>query len=206
MVGVNLPSAPTSLIYRLPGILDRLDWPTVFGSALPERVELELGSGDGSFLAQWASQHPEIAFIGVERLLGRLRKLDRKGRRLGLNNLRVLRIEAAYCLQYLIPQKTLEAIHVYFPDPWPKRKHRDRRLINPAFTEQAAIALKPGGTVWLRTDNADYFSQMVEVFGNSPRFESIETPEALALVTTDFERYFNAQGIPTLRAGYRLKN
>lgn len=155
-------------------------------------------------MAQWAQSHPEINFLGVERLLGRLKKLDRKGLRLGLKNLRVIRLEASYLLQYLIPPRSLSAIHVYFPDPWPKRKHRDRRLICEAFTHHAEKALIPGGHVWLRTDNLDYFQQMVESFKAHPRFTEIPTPEDLAAVTTDFERMFNAQGIPTQRAGYRL--
>lgn len=155
-------------------------------------------------MAQWAQAHPEVNFLAVERLLGRLKKLDRKGLRLGLKNLRVIRLEASYLLQYLVPPRSLSAIHVYFPDPWPKRKHRDRRLICEAFTHHAAKALVPGGHVWLRTDNVDYFQQMVESFKTNSRFSEVPTPEDLAAVTTDFERFFNGQGIPTQRAGYRL--
>jgi tRNA (guanine-N7-)-methyltransferase len=190
-----------TLIHRPASILDRLDPATLFPSVQP--LEIELGSGDGSFLAQYAVKHPEHNFIGVERLLGRLRKLDRKGLRAGLANLRLFRIEAAYLVEYLLPKHSARALHIYFPDPWPKRKHRKNRLINERFTELAFLALEPGGVVHLRTDDADYFAQMTEVFGANRKFSPVETPEELAGVTTDFEREFNRRGIATLRAAYR---
>ena len=95
---------------------------------------------------------------------GAFQKLDRKGRRAGLANLRGVRIESAYLLQCLLPPHTAAALHVYFPDPWPKKKHRRHRLINENFPALARAALAPGGEVFLRTDDADYFQQMNEVF------------------------------------------
>jgi tRNA (guanine-N7-)-methyltransferase len=169
----------------------------------PQPVEVELGSGDGSFIAAWAAAHPERNFFAVERLLGRLRKIDRKGRRAGLTNLRALRLEAAYTLEYLIPPGSISALHIYFPDPWPKKRHRHHRLIGERFPALARQALVPGGTVYLRTDDADYFAQMRQVFTGAEGFMAAETPAELAAVTTDFEREFNARGIPTLRAAYR---
>jgi tRNA (guanine-N7-)-methyltransferase len=183
--------------------VDPLPLPRLFPR--PQPLEVELGSGDGSFLAQWAATHPDRNFLGVERLLGRLRKLDRKAGRQGLRNLRLLRIEAAYFVRYLLPPASVEAIHLYFPDPWPKRRHRAHRLVNAAFAEAAARALVPGGIVYLRTDDEDYFAQMLEVFGGAPAFRLVETPPDLSAVVTDFERGFNAQGIPTRRAAYRLQ-
>lgn len=172
--------------------------------APPQPLEVELGCGDASFLVEYARRNPQTNFIGVERLLGRIQKLDRKGRRAGLANLRGVRIESAYFLQYLLPPHAAGALHIYFPDPWPKTKHRRHRLINEHFPALARTALASGGVVFLRTDDADYFQQMNEVFGAAEFFEPTETPAALAEITTDFERDFNAQGIPTLRAAYRL--
>jgi len=192
---------PASLIHEPAGIVERLDLPNLFPCLQP--VEVELGSGDGSFLVDYAARHPQINLIGVERLLGRLRKIDRKGRRAGLANLRCVRMEASYFLEYLLPKNSVQAIHIYFPDPWPKRKHRKHRLINQRFAQTARQALIPGGVVWLRTDDADYFAQMREVFGASPFFQGTETPAALAGLVTDFERDFNQKGIQTLRAAYR---
>src|SRR5881227_3241396 len=93
-------------------IVERLDLAQLFLKDLP--IEVELGSGDGSFLVQYASLHPEHNFIVVERLLGRLRKIDRKGRRAGLTNLHVVRLEASYFVRYLLPKKSVAAIHIYF--------------------------------------------------------------------------------------------
>ena len=191
--------APTFL-HRLASLVDRLDPVAMFPRAQP--LEVELGSGDGSFLLAHAALHPERNHVGIERLLGRLRKLDRQGRRAGLTNLRGLRIEAAYALEYLLPPGGVSALHVYFPDPWPKRRHWRRRLVNERFPGLAARALAPGGHVFLRTDNADYFAQMQAVFGVSRTFRGVETPAELAGICTDFEREFIARGVPILRAAY----
>lgn len=182
-------------------ILERISLAELFPQ--PQPLEVELGCGDASFLAEYARRNPDRNFIGVERLLGRIQKLDRKGRRLGLKNVRGVRIESSYFLQYLLPPHSAAALHIYFPDPWPKKKHRRHRLINENFPALARTALAPGGIVFLRTDDADYFSQMNEVFEAAKDFERVETPAALMEVTTDFERDFNAQGIPTRRAAFR---
>jgi tRNA (guanine-N7-)-methyltransferase len=136
-------------------------------------------------------------------LLGRITKLDRKGHRAGLKNLRLLRAEAAYVLEYLLPPGTLDAIHVYFPDPWPKKRHHKNRLISEPFLPWAKRLLKAEGVVYLRTDDVEYFEQMLEVFDGAAGFERTETPEPLKALVTDFEEQFNAQGIPTNYAAYR---
>ncbi len=168
-----------------------------------QSLEVELGSGDGSFMAQYARLHPERNFIGVERLLGRLRKLDRKAKRLGLENVRAVRMEAVYFLEHLLPPASAEAVHVYFPDPWPKRRHHKHRLINSDFPPMAAHALADEGVIYLRTDDAAYFKRMKQVFDASALFAEAPTPEELSATVTDFERGFLARGIPTLRAAYR---
>lgn len=194
---------PGSLIWELPSILERLDLERLFPRKQP--LEVELGSGDGSFLADYACRHPNSNFIGIERLLGRIRKLDRKGRRHGLSNLRGVRIESAYFLGYLLPPHSATALHLYFPDPWPKRKHRQKRLVNEEFPRLAHNALAEDGRVYLRTDDPDYFDQMTRVFRSSPLFEEAATPETLARVLTDFEYDFSARGIQTLRAAYQRR-
>jgi tRNA (guanine-N7-)-methyltransferase len=194
-----LPAAG-SLLWKLNSITERLALAEMFPR--PQPLEIESGSGDGSFLVNYAARHPERNFLGVERLLGRLRKLDRKGRRAGLANLRGLRIESAYFLEYLLPPGTTSAVHVYFPDPWPKRKHRKNRLVNGHFVELAHRALLAGGHVYLRTDDADYFSEMVAAFASSPLFRLAETPVELSGVITDFEREFRSRNVATLRAAY----
>lgn len=189
------------LIYELPSILERIDLPRLFPS--PQPLVVELGCGDASFLLEYARTNPGFNFIGVERLLGRIKKIDRKGRRLGLTNLRGIRIESGYFLEYLLPMGSADALHIYFPDPWPKLKHRRHRFINERFPTLAVQSLRSKGTVYLRTDDTDYFEQMLRVFTGDARFEKIETPAELLKIKTDFETDFNARGIPTLHATYR---
>jgi tRNA (guanine-N7-)-methyltransferase len=168
----------------------------------PQPAELEIGCGDGGFLLEWATRHPEKNFLGVERLLGRIRKLDKKGSRANLTNLRLLRFEARYLLQYLLPAAAFEAVHIYFPDPWPKDKHARHRLIDEKFPELVRRILAPNGSVHLRTDDPEYFVQMQESFAPAKDFSSTETPKELAALTTEFERQWNEEGKPTLRVSY----
>jgi tRNA (guanine-N7-)-methyltransferase len=198
----NHEANAASLLVELPSIVKPLELAQIFPK--PQPLEIELGCGDASFLVEYARRNPGRNFVGVERLLGRIQKLDRKGRRAGLANLRGVRIESAYFLQYLLPPNSASTLHIYFPDPWPKKKHRRHRLINENFPALACTALAPDGTVYLRTDDADYFSQMTEVFAASKEFKKVETPGELSEVLTDFERDFNTRGIPTLRAAYKV--
>ncbi len=196
-----IKSPAASFIHQLVSVVEPLDLGRMFAQAQP--LEIELGSGDGSFLANYAGRHRELNFIGVERLLGRLRKLDRKALRLGLGNVRAVRIEAAYFLERLLPPASADAVHIYFPDPWPKRRHHKHRLINDRFPLLACQALADGGVVYLRTDDADYFGRMKEVFGACALFAETPTPEELAATLTDFERGFLDKGVQTLRAAFR---
>lgn len=195
----DLPDLP-GLLYDLPSIVERLTLAKLFPMNQP--LEVELGCGDASFLVEYAKQHPERNFIGVERLLGRIRKLDRKGRRAGLTNLCGVRIECGYFLEWLLPPQTASAMHIYFPDPWPKKKHHKNRLINERFAELAQAALAPGGMIYLRTDDEDYFGQMARVFAGRSAFRLVETPSELVAISTDFEKDFRSRGIRTLRAAY----
>ena len=194
------PISYQELVFQPASYIDRIRLHELFRQAQP--MEIELGAGDGSFLVQWASLHPERNFLGVERLLGRLRKVCRKAVRQGLNNVKMMRIEAAYFVEYLLPPQSISALHIYFPDPWPKRKQRKNRLIESRFVEASANALTAGGTVFLRTDDRDYFEQMQDRFQKSPHFERVETPAELRAVLTDFERGFLARGVQALHAAY----
>jgi len=199
-VGADWKELP-SIVHTPASYVEALRFDDVFD--IPRPVELEIGSGDGSFLARYAELNRGTNFLGIERLLGRLRKLDKKARKLGLDNLKIIRLEAAYFTAYLLPPRSLRAIHIYFPDPWPKAKHERHRLIQPEFLKSARRALADGGTLYLRTDDVTYFEQMLEVCGAAEGFEPVTTPDELAAVTTDFEREFNAEGKPTNRAAYR---
>ena len=194
------PPTQSNLVVSLRSIVEPLELSELFPR--PQPLEVELGCGDASLIVELARRCPGRNFIGVERLLGRIAKLDRKGRRAGLANLRGIRIESSYFLQHLLPPHSACALHIYFPDPWPKKKHRRHRLVSDTFPALAGRALAPGGAVYLRTDDADYFQQMQHVFAADVRFEKVETPAGLAELPTDFERDFNAKGIRTLRTAY----
>ncbi|HXF11229.1 MAG TPA: tRNA (guanosine(46)-N7)-methyltransferase TrmB [Desulfuromonadaceae bacterium] len=192
-----------NLIVQLHSIVEPLALAELFPKSQP--LEVELGCGDASFLVEYARRHPGKNFIGVERLLGRITKLDKKGRRAELANLRGVRIESSYFLRYLLPPASVTALHIYFPDPWPKKRHHKYRLINESFPAIAQQALAPGGVVYLRTDDAPYFQQMTEVFEVAKQFQKVETPLSLLELHTDFEKGFHAKGISTRHAAYQLK-
>ena len=192
--------------------LTRIHTPRSYFEPLPlgllftreQPLEVEIGCGNGSFLVKYATAQADRNFLGIERLLGRVRKLDRKAIRLGLTNLSIVRVEASYGIQYFLPPESVSAYHIYFPDPWPKRKHWKNRLVAPEFLPLLKKSLIKKGKVYLRTDNREYFEQMLETFAGDSSFHAIDAPESLTEIITDFERGFNAEGIPTLYCQYEL--
>ena len=191
-----------TLLHDFQSITEPLRLEELFPAVQP--AELEIGCGDGGFLFLMAQQHPGRNFLGVERLLGRIRKLSKKGQRASLTNLRLLRLEGRYVMKYLLPEKAFEAIHVYFSDPWPKDRHARHRLVDDEFPQIAAHLLEQGGVVHLRTDDATYFKQMQTVFGTHGGYVEENTPAELAARVTEFEVEFNSQGKPTNRASWRV--
>ncbi len=192
---------PDALLHDFQSVTEPLRLEELF--ATPQPTELEIGCGDGGFLLEWATRHPDRNFLGVERLLGRVRKLSKRAQRAGLTNLRLLRIEARYVLEYLLPEHAFEAVHIYFPDPWPKDKHARHRLINANFPPLARRILAPNGIIYLRTDDPPYFAQMEETFQGLADFQKEETPAEFRALTTEFERQWLAEGKHTHHAAFR---
>ena len=197
-------SEPDALLHDFQSITEPLRLEELFTQ--PQPTELEIGCGDGGFLLEYAQRHPERNFLGVERLLGRVRKLSKRGQHAGLNNLRLLRIEARYVLDYLLPERAFSVVHIYFPDPWPKDKHARHRLIQPDFLPRIRRILAPDGVLYLRTDAPPYFEQMQNTFRDAEGFAEESTPAALSEITTEFERQWLAEGKRTHYAAYRLNS
>ena len=169
----------------------------------PGPFEIDIGSGEGAFILAMAKRHPDRNFLGIERLLGRVRKVCRAIARHELENARIVRIETAYALRYLLPLGTVSVAHVGFPDPWPKRYHQRRRLIQDGFMEALHAILADGGELRVKTDDEPYFQWMERVFERAKGYERIDWPEDPDYPITDFERRFTAQGLPIYRARLR---
>lgn len=169
-------------------------------------VELDLGCGDGGFLLAMAEQFPECNFLGVERLLGRVRKVCRKADRRDLDNVRMLRLDTAYAVRWLLPRGAFARIHLLFPDPWPKKRHQKRRIVTAEFGRAIQQLLAPGGEFLFKTDHADYFEEASgRLLGLTEIFEPLDWAEdAFFYPETDFERLWNADGRKIGRL--RLKN
>ena len=159
-------------------------------------LEIEIGCGKGRFLSARASKFPETQYLGIERMLSRVRRLDKKACRLRLDNLRVLRLEAFYTFYYLLPPHRVRTVYVFFPDPWPKRRHHSRRLFSPLFLDALWTRLEIGGTVQVATDHLDYFAEIRARISADPRFKEVRAMERAADEQTEFEQIFRSQGLP----------
>lgn len=189
-----------------------LDLAQAFGRAPGERpIELEIGMGKGTFLVQEAALRPETDFLGLE--------YDRKVhdyaadrmRRRGLSNVRTYWGDAGPFVRELLPSAAFQAVHVYFPDPWPKTRHHKRRLLQVAFVAQLERILVPGGELRIVTDHPGYAAHIAEVLAAHPMVDTSYVPPASAgpgeLVGTNFERkYRKRDGRPSFAFARRRPN
>lgn len=170
-------------------------------------LEVDLGSGDGGFLRQMAEQFPGRDFLGVERLLGRVRKTCRKAAKMGLTNLKMLRLESTYTLNYLLPGDGVSRVHLLFPDPWPKKKHHKRRLVSPEFCAGLRRVLEPGGEFLFKTDHLEYYEESLLTLHESELFEELPWEDAdFFYAQTDFEQLWRGQGRDIYRSRFRVKD
>jgi tRNA (guanine-N7-)-methyltransferase len=149
---------------------ERLDLPRLFGRDAPRTLEIGFGNGDN--LAALAAKHPERDFVGVEVHAPGVGRLLRTAEALRLTNLRVIQQDAVEVLRECIAPESLEAILVLFPDPWHKKRHHKRRLVNAEFAALAASRLAAGGTLQLATDWTPYGESMLAVLNALPGFRN----------------------------------
>jgi tRNA (guanine-N7-)-methyltransferase len=163
-------------------------------------LEVEIGSGKGTFIVTRALARPEVNFIGVEYARAYAHHAADRCRRRGLSNARMLHTDAGALFANCMPDASLWRVHIYFPDPWPKRRHKRRRLIQPEFARHVRRTLKPGGQFIVVTDHMDYFLQIRRVLGDLAGMASIPMPQMAdsegEIVGTNFERKYIAQGRP----------
>lgn len=185
--------APDSIEFTPADYFAPLPLEAMFGRSAP--LQIDIGCGYGAFIVAMAGENPGCNFIGVERLVGRVRKVCKRSANAGLRNVRILCLESLYTLEKLVPAQSASVIHVMFPDPWPKRKHRARRLVNAGFLDAARAALSPGGELRLTTDDPDYFAHMQSVATAHSGFATVPWPDDPAYPRTDFEKHFRAAGL-----------
>jgi tRNA (guanine-N7-)-methyltransferase len=166
-----------------------LNLPHLFGRIAP--VDVDLGCGDGAFLAALAAQNPDRNFLGIERLFGRVRRACRKLADEEIGNARLLRVESSYAIRYLLPPDSISLFYLNFPDPWPKRRHQRRRIVSKEFLESVYSALLQGGLLAIATDQLDYLTHVQRVLNEVVGF--VLDPVTLVLPISTFEKRFRDQ-------------
>jgi tRNA (guanine-N7-)-methyltransferase len=147
-----------------------LDLPAVFGRSAP--TVLEIGFGMGDTTARIAQAHPEVNYLGIEVHAPGVGSLLKQIDAQGLRNLRVVQHDATEVVEHMLAPASLDGVFIFFPDPWPKKRHHKRRLVQPGFVHTLAVRLKPGGVLHLATDWQDYAIQMLEVLRSEPLLEN----------------------------------
>jgi tRNA (guanine-N7-)-methyltransferase len=186
---------------------DRIDFARVFGRSAP--VHVEIGSGKGTFLVGQARAQPEVDFLGIEWARKFYRHaVDRIGR-WGLHNVRLVRADAATFFRERVPPESVDCLHIYFPDPWPKKRHHKRRFLQSGNLEILIRCLKPGGEIRVATDHADYFEQIRQAASacravlEPKEFERPAGAQEGEWTGTNYERKYLRQSRPIYTAAFR---
>jgi len=178
----------------------------IFPDSAQGMFEVDLGCGDGSFLADLAAASPECRILGVERLLGRVRASCRKLAAAGvLDRARVLRLESLYAVRWLLPPASVDRLHLLFPDPWPKKKHAGKRIFTRGFLDALTRLLRPGGELLFKTDDPAYAEWAQEEVPTNGMWTRLPWEgDEFFYPLTDFERHWLAQGRSIHRLRLRL--
>ena len=189
------------MIIPVKDITKPLACPAIYDLSRP--LEVEVGCGKGRFLTGRAAASPDCVFLGIERMLERVRTFDRKAERMGLANMHVVRLEALYTFWYLLPAHHARTVYVFFPDPWPKRKHHSHRLFGPLFLTALWKRLEVGGRLEFATDHEEYFHVVEECFAADARFARVAPRPRGPEEWTEFETMFRNQGLPIHAAAWQ---
>ncbi len=192
--------------FRPPQAEDRTRLLTALG-ADPERARLvlEIGFGNGQFLAPLAARHPEDRFIGIEVFQEGMAALIRRLQRDGTTNTRIIQEDARIALKELLPAQAFDWVIINFPDPWPKKRHHKRRIVQPELLDLLTLRMRPAALLTLATDWAEYADWMAEVLEAHDGFENLAAPERFA-PRPDFwhETRFETKGVHAGRTIHHL--
>lgn len=202
------PKAIAAVVVEPPiqdGPVDPMSW---FDS--PGPFELEIGCGKGGFLLSRARANPELRLLGIEWANEFFRYTADRLARWGITNARVMRTDAGIFVARNLPPACVRVLHLYHPDPWPKKRHHKRRLVQPGFVEAAARVLMPGGRWLIQSDHDDYFAIMQDHIAASPDLIPIEWEDQPATLPedwagTNFEVKYRKEGRAIHRAAYRRR-
>lgn len=185
-----------------------VEWSSVFQSGRP--VEIDVGCGRGLFLYNESLAHPERNYLGIEIDYREGRRTAARLKKRNAGNARVWGGDVREALTRHIRPASVSVVHVYFPDPWWKRKHRRRRVFNDQFVDQVVRILEPKGILSSATDVPDYFDSIAGLMNHDPRFETIAAPEVPSGAhdmdyLTSFERKARKRGEAVCRGRWRLR-
>ncbi len=180
-----------------------IDFAVLYGNSNP--VEIEIGSGKGTFLVHRAKARPDVNFLGIEWARAFCQYAADRMCRWGLSNVRMLRADAQDLFTRRVPDDSLQRVHIYFPDPWPRLRHHKRRLIKSSFVSILHAKLRIGGQLAVVTDHRDYARQIEWSILSQKGFATVPFPTTHGaqedeIVGTNFERKYVAEG----RAFYDL--
>jgi tRNA (guanine-N7-)-methyltransferase len=177
-----------------------LSWREVFGNEHP--VEIEVGFGKGLFLLTAGQQHPDVNYFGIEiERKYQLFTANRVAKR-HLDNVRLACADARQLLRDVVPAGSVRTVHVYFPDPWWKKRHHKRRLFTAEFAAACARVLAAGARLEVMTDVEEYFGVVQELLAQQPRFRPLPAADREGEYRTNFERKYRQQGKPVHGASY----
>ena len=172
-----------------------LSWDEVFGNGNP--VQVEIGIGKGRFLIESSQRFPAVNFLGIERASKYLRIARDRSLKRELGNVRFVRTDAKEFVEFFVPASSIAAYHIYFPDPWPKKRHHKRRLFDPPFVAELERTLAEDGKLWLATDHREYFEVILAATEASKDLAQVQAqwPE----IATNYEAKYLALGKPIHR-------